>query len=129
MGSSPTAAQGTVVLLIDDEPHIHQAVRRLLGRIGVTLETATSGDLGIELIASRPDIRLVLLDFRLPERRGDEVLVDLKTRFPALPVAVVSASLDDALKQRLLAGGASACLDKDMIGTDLSALVGELLGL
>jgi CheY-like chemotaxis protein/anti-sigma regulatory factor (Ser/Thr protein kinase) len=79
------------ILVIDDDPETHLLVAENLKPIGARFLKAVTGAAGIEMArAERPD--LILLDVRLPDRQGWEVLHDLKAD-PAtaeIPVIVVS---------------------------------------
>ena len=60
------------ILVIDDEASILHAFRRAFGDPEDTLETASDGSAGLELIArSRPDV--VVLDLNLPDMSGLDV--------------------------------------------------------
>ena len=76
---------------------------------------AVQGRLGLELArVHRPD--LVLLDLRLPDIPGEEVLRRLRDdpRTASLPVLVVSSDAGSQVADRLLAAGASAFLGKPL---------------
>lgn len=83
---------GKNVLLIEDEPHIAEAIRYVLSRDGWQVASHGDGGDAIEVIRrSRPDV--LVLDVMLPGRSGHEILADLR-RDPALsdlPVLVLSA--------------------------------------
>ncbi len=82
------------VLLIDDHPLILaalQAVIRGLGDDVTVLGVGTPAEARAAL-KSDPDHDLVLLDLHLGEGDGFELLAELRARYPALPIVVVSAS-------------------------------------
>ena len=89
-------------LIVDDHPLIQQAVGNVLRAIDGAAEIAVAGDCASALeIAGRgtePD--LVLLDLNLPGLSGIPALKRWRSRFPAVPVVVLSA-LDD--RQTVLA--------------------------
>lgn len=62
---------GTVrVLIVDDEPSICRALAIALGRSGYEALTAQSGDGALALLQSRR-VDVLLVDFRIPDLRGD----------------------------------------------------------
>jgi CheY-like chemotaxis protein len=66
------------ILIIDDEPSIHEVVRAYLEREGFIVCGATSGDEGLELAMSkRPE--LVVLDLMLPDVSGEEICRPART--------------------------------------------------
>ena len=63
-----------IVLLIDDDPVVVDAVSMLLGSTGVKVHSALNGDNALDIVASgvRPDI--IVSDYRLPGYNGVEVV-------------------------------------------------------
>lgn len=63
----------TKIAIVEDDAAISQMYRIKFEAEGYTVETATNGRLGLELLEKfRPDI--VLLDLMMPEMNGDELL-------------------------------------------------------
>jgi len=87
------------ILTIDDEASIRQSFRFYLEDLGYTVLEAENGRRGLEIIA-REELDLVLVDLRMPEVSGLEVLVHLKEKNPELPVIVVSGTgmIGDAIE-------------------------------
>jgi two-component system nitrogen regulation response regulator NtrX len=87
------------ILVVDDEPQILQTVAGLLQDEGFETLTAPEGETALHLVKEElPD--LVLLDIALPDRDGLDILKDLKSQYPTLPVIMVSAygSVENAVK-------------------------------
>jgi DNA-binding response OmpR family regulator len=83
---------GKNVLLIEDEPHIAEAIRYVLTRDGWQVASHADGGDAVEVIRrSPPDV--LVLDVMLPGRSGHEILADLRRDpvFADLPVLVLSA--------------------------------------
>jgi DNA-binding NarL/FixJ family response regulator len=82
------------VLLIDDHPLILTALQNVIQGIGT--HVAVAGVAGAraarEALAADPAFDLVLLDLRLGDADGFELLAELRATYPAVPVVVVSAS-------------------------------------
>jgi len=82
------------VLLVDDHPLILKALHGVIGGLGEgigVVNAASAADARLALAAA-DDFDLVLLDLMLGDADGFDVLVELRQRYPALPVVVVSAS-------------------------------------
>ncbi|HKO53214.1 MAG TPA: response regulator [Polyangiaceae bacterium] len=77
------------VLIIDDDALVRGAFRRVLERTGSSVLEAESGALGLVLCRERKP-GVVLLDLRMPEMDGLEVLSTLVAEHPETPVIVVS---------------------------------------
>ncbi len=82
------------VLLIDDHPLILTALQGVIQGIGshVSVVGVAGARAAREALAADPHFDLVLLDLRLGDADGFDVLVELRNGWPAIPVVVVSAS-------------------------------------
>jgi sigma-B regulation protein RsbU (phosphoserine phosphatase) len=81
------------ILVVDDEPGMLRAVDRVLGGahhlVGCRSSTAA-----LSVAAEfRPDLAIV--DIRMPDLDGFELMARLKTRFPDLDVILMTGSVDD----------------------------------
>jgi DNA-binding NtrC family response regulator len=78
------------VLVIDDERNIRTLVARVLSQEQVEVHGAGTGKEGLELVDEvSPDV--VLLDLRLPDTDGIQILRDLKARYPDIGVIIITA--------------------------------------
>ena len=82
------------VLLIDDHPLILTALQGVIQGIGthVSVVGVAGARAAREALAADSGFDLVLLDLRLGDADGFELLVELRNGWPAIPVVVVSAS-------------------------------------
>lgn len=78
------------IVLIEDEPGIVDFIERGLTARGFEVRAALDGDSGLEL-ALGDHVDLVVLDLMLPGRSGMEILEDLATHRPGMPVIVLTA--------------------------------------
>jgi two-component system KDP operon response regulator KdpE len=107
---SAIAADGSVVLVIEDEPAILRFLRASLVAQGFRLVEATSGDEGLRQAATRqPDI--VVLDLGLPDVDGLEVIRRLR-EWTAVPIIVLSARGQESDKIAALDAGADDYVSK-----------------
>lgn len=98
------------VLVIDDEPQIRKFLRISLAAQGYQVSEAATGTEGLAQAAlGQPD--LVILDLGLPDRDGQEVLVELR-EWSAVPVLVLSVRADEREKVRALDAGANDYVTK-----------------
>jgi len=79
--TSPTPPQ--TLLLVDDEPSILSALRRLFRPCGYRILTSESGAGGLELLA-KEDVDLVISDMRMPEMDGAQFLEQVRTGWPRI---------------------------------------------
>jgi DNA-binding NtrC family response regulator len=78
------------ILVIDDDENMRWALRQILSGVGFEVIEAETGRVGLE-VASRCRPHTVLLDMRMPDLAGDEVLDRLRRFDPDLPVIIVTA--------------------------------------
>lgn len=77
------------ILVIDDEPVICQGCRLVLAEKGYRVDFQLSGGPGLEAI-SEGDYDLILLDVRLPDMDGMEILKSVRQNHPLLQVIVMT---------------------------------------
>lgn len=81
---------GERILVVDDEKMIRWTVARSLGDAGYTIEEASSGSQALAAVEREtPD--LVLLDYKLPDKTGVEVLREIRRNAPEVPVILITA--------------------------------------
>lgn len=79
-----------VMLVVDDEHEHLASLRRIFEREGLTVRTATSGELALEVLRSEP-VALVLADVMMPGMSGIELLRVTRTLRPEADVVVMTA--------------------------------------
>lgn len=118
------------VLVIEDEPHIAEAISFILMRDGWQVRSHGNGADALDVIHLEP-IDVLILDVMLPGRSGYEILEALRADpvMRDLPVLMLTArgqATDKALAERL---GASRIITKPFSNTDvldtLRAMVGD----
>jgi DNA-binding NtrC family response regulator len=89
------------VLVVDDEPLIRWSLSEGLMESGFLVKLASSGaEARATLAACAADGLVVLLDMRLPDVVDLSLLREIRERWPAVPVVVMTAhgSLEDAAR-------------------------------
>jgi phosphoserine phosphatase RsbU/P len=81
------------ILVVDDEPGMLRAVERVLSADHQVVATRLSRDALSIASEFRPELAIV--DIRMPDLDGFELMAQLKGRFPALDVIVMTGSVDD----------------------------------
>jgi len=89
MATSPPRHRRTV-LLVDDEPDVLRLFKRILSAEGALILAAESGAEALE-IAQQNRLDLVILDIKLPDISGTEVLRRLRRIDPDVPVLIVTS--------------------------------------
>jgi len=80
----------STILIIDDDDQLRVSFQKLLKEEGYSVDSAPSGEMGLNLIKSKsPD--LVILDIRLPGMNGLETFKRINAVEPKLPVIIMTA--------------------------------------
>jgi len=113
-----------VVLVVEDEPELRAALRRVLEGLGARVTEASTGADALDA-AQREPPDLVVLDLGLPDVQGDEVCRTLRADAATahVPIVVVSARHSEDEKVRLLDAGADDYLTKPFGSAELAARV------
>ena len=117
------------VLVVEDDPPLRRMIGMFLRAAGYRVCAAEDGPSGLALTRDeRPD--LVLLDLMMPGLDGWEVLRRIKgdARTAAIPVLVLTASVDPPLTERALRLGATRVLAKPIDSRVLVEHVDAVLG-
>jgi len=85
--------KATRILVVDDEPGMLRAVERVLSDDHYVLGTRLSREALAVAEDFHPDLAIV--DIRMPDLDGFELMARLKARFPALDVILMTGSVDD----------------------------------
>jgi diguanylate cyclase (GGDEF)-like protein len=91
------------MLLVDDEPNVVSALKRLFRRDGHLILTANSGDEGLQVLA-QAKVDVIISDQRMPGMTGVEFLREAKKRYPDTIRIVLSGytelqSVTDAINE------------------------------
>jgi len=81
------------ILVVDDEPGMLRAVDRVLSQDHHVVGTRLSRD--ALSVASEFHPELAIVDIRMPDLDGFELMAQLKARFPGIDVILMTGSVDD----------------------------------
>ena len=89
------------ILIVDDSKLARMSVAKVLNGLQPDwhrIEAADADEAVAKVRTERPDI--VLLDFNMPGRNGLQLAADLRAIEPNMPMAVVSANIQDEIVAR-----------------------------
>jgi DNA-binding NtrC family response regulator len=114
------------VLVVDDEPVVVNSIRKTLSRKAYKIEEAFSGKEAIDRIMAG-SYDLVLLDMRLPDANGLDLISVIKQKRPELRVVIVTgyASIDTAVEA--VKRGANDYMAKPFTPEELSTVTSKVL--
>jgi signal transduction histidine kinase len=110
------ASMGPRILVVEDDPSDAELITELARDAGHRVEVAPTAGAGLAAIA-RSAPTAVILDLRLPDRRGDDVLRSLKSdpRTARIPVLVVTVEDDDGRVRILGADHMTKPIDRERL--------------
>jgi DNA-binding response OmpR family regulator len=119
--ASPSPDTRRRVVLIEDDPDIAEAIAYQLGKVGLQVRVARTGEEGLEAVRRGAD--LVLLDLNLPGMDGLEVcrLIRRQQTTAHVPIIIVSARGDEVDRVLGLEMGADDYLVKPFSLKELAA--------
>lgn len=102
------------ILAVDDHALIREGLRAILHGSDPDLVfiEACDGQSALLRLTEHQDIEMALLDVRMPDCDGIELMSQLQARNPALPVVMLSAECDADTVRRAIDNGASGFLSK-----------------
>ena len=116
------------ILIADDHAAVRRGLREILDDAlpGAEIAEACDGDEVLQNLAVS-ECSLLLLDLNMPGRDGLDVLRDVRSAYPQLPVIVVSVNARDQYAMRCLHAGAAAYVNKDSVAEELAPAARKIL--
>ena len=120
------------ILHVEDEALNRSLLRAVLDRASdsrirsAVLDEASDLDGARRYLADHP-VDLVLLDVRLPDGNGLDLVREIKSRDPDLAVVVMSASVLPQERDEATRAGCDAFVSKPYLAQDLVETIGRLL--
>jgi|SRR5579872_5534429 len=99
------------VVVVDDDDDFRRALCFHLSDQGFEVVACSGGRSALELLATE-NADVILLDWRMPDMNGLEVLRELRERGVATPVLFLTGLSDEVFEEAALAGGAVDFVDK-----------------
>jgi FixJ family two-component response regulator len=113
-----------IVFVVDDDPAICEAVKRLIGSVGLRVETF--GSTREFLAVKRPDApSCLVLDVRLPDVSGLEFQRELADAHVPIPIIFITGHADVPMTVRAMKAGAVEFLTKPFRGQELLDAIQE----
>jgi DNA-binding NtrC family response regulator len=114
------------ILIVDDEPYVRLTYRTALETEGLDVWEASDGIAALNAMSER-QFDLAILDMRMPEVSGLELLERMRRQGIQTPVVIVTAYGDIPHAVRAMKLGAIDFLEKPLTPETLRAMVTEIL--
>ncbi|MCF8382961.1 MAG: PAS domain S-box protein [Chlorobium sp.] len=119
--------RGMTILVAEDDRSCSILLKAILKGADMTILHAQNGREAVELISRYKDIRLVLMDIKMPVMDGLEATTRIKKIRPALPVIAQTAFALESDRQKAADAGCDAFITKPIRKAELLELIQELL--
>jgi DNA-binding NarL/FixJ family response regulator len=105
------------ILIADDHPAILTGLKNMISKAPDMIVAGESPD-GLDVMDKlrQNTYDLLVLDFEMPHMDGLDVLRELHSHQPGLPVLIISQHSEDQLALRLLKAGAAGFMTKESTG-------------
>ena len=114
----------TRILVVDDYDFFREITKRIISETSdmiVTGEVRKVSD--ISDVIDNNDFDIMILDTVISGRSGFDILREIKTRKPFLPVLLLSAFFEDIYERSAFSNGADGYVRKDKIADELVSAI------
>jgi CheY-like chemotaxis protein len=119
-------SHGNSVLIVDDASFSRRMLRKYLEAEGCNVLEATNGQQALEMVQQhQPDC--ILTDLLMPDVDGFQLLQTLRAQGWTIPIAIITADIQDASRQRGLELGAAKFINKPAKEQEVRQTVRQLL--
>ncbi len=108
------------ILILDDEQDILEIYQEILARLPSQpdIQTVDNGAQAVAMLDSQ-GYNLLLLDLRMPQMDGFQVLAIVRRKYPSLRVVVMTAAEDEQFRARAYAMGIDLYIEKPKTGKEI----------
>lgn len=82
------------ILLVDDQEDVHEALQYVFKSEGHELVKCYDGWQAIDYLQTDSDFDLMLVDIRMPQVNGLQLMAVIRERWPGIPFVVISSYLE-----------------------------------
>jgi len=119
-------ARPSLVLVVEDEDALREAIAEHLRNHGYEVLVATDGIQALDVLAVNPDVSILVSDLIMPRMGGRELVRQAIKRFPHLHVVLMSGYDDQASNSEDHGESSAVCLQKPF---SMNLLLTRLAGL
>ena len=117
------------ILLIDDEHVLVEMGKKMLERLGYSVETRTSSVEALALFKAQPDrYDLVITDMTMPNMTGDKLAAELIRIRPNIPIILCTGYGEPLLEERVKNFGIKTFVMKPVLRSEMAKAIQDALG-
>ncbi len=116
------------ILIVDDHPIVRDGLKYALQRVSdltICGDAATIGE--ALLLIERTEPNLVIVDLRLTDGDGLDLIKDIKNRYPSVWTLVLSLKTEPLYAERAIRGGARGYVTKETVSQDIVRAIRAVL--
>ncbi len=119
---------GMTVLVVEDHPVNSKLLRMMLEKLGFEVVAAENGRVALEVLKERENVKIILMDMRMPEMDGLEATQRIRAGEAGesareLPVVAVTANAMEADREACRKAGMNHYLSKPINGRELERVL------
>lgn len=118
---------GISILLAEDDNINKLLLRRALESANAKVILANNGEEAVALVKSNNDIKLILMDIKMPVMDGLEATLLIKSKYPKIPIVAQTAYALPDERKRAIDAGCDAYLTKPINITMLYKTIQQLI--
>src|SRR5687767_5940576 len=115
------------ILVIDDDRDMCLLLNRFLTRKNYEVAELYSGKKAMEYLENNPPPDLILSDFRLEDMDGSVLLQKIKSKYPSLPVIIITGYSDIKTAVTVMKSGAFDYIVKPLLPDEILATIQKAL--
>jgi CheY-like chemotaxis protein len=127
MNPSPNTEVSRPILVVEDDKTSYMLIKEFLGPLNVQIHHVTDGTDAINFIKSNPDVRLILMDIKLPFMNGYEATKVIKQMNPGIPIIAQTAYALLGDREKALRAGCDDYITKPLDLVKFQNLIGSYL--
>lgn len=114
-----------IILVVDDDPAVRDSLKFSLELEGLRVQTCDSG-MALLNRQDLKDVGCIVLDYKMPEMDGFEVLEKLEERSIQVPVVLIATSIPPRIRERANLAGVACILEKPLLDSALIDRIREI---
>lgn len=100
--TQPPPASRYSILVAEDDPLVRSLLQRVLGSGGWEVITASNGMEAVETWKQHPELKLAILDVRMPKMNGYEAYQEIRRISPQAQFLLISGYADQDIEAQIM---------------------------
>jgi CheY-like chemotaxis protein/anti-sigma regulatory factor (Ser/Thr protein kinase) len=122
-------SEALILIAEDDDTNFYYLNALLMRETGAKILHAFNGKEAIELFRKHPDIKLILMDIKMPQMGGFEATKQIKLINPSVPIIAITAYAMSGDEDRIISAGFDGYLSKPINKKGLLEKISEFVSI